>query len=94
MPTTSSLDKPIARLVALLVFAVCAGFLLYIHRNDLAIFSDSNGPASAEASPYEQCRQERLTEVSDLAAENLITEEQRRLFVRRAEDFCRSQFGQ
>ena len=80
-------DRPIARVLAAVVFLGCVAALVYIERERL-------WPAAADQSaaddPAARCLAERAAEIDRMVAEKLIEEAQAELFKTRAEAMCRA----
>lgn len=76
------LDRPVARLLALLCFVLCLALLGYIHRDDL--FADD---------PAARCFAERADDIDRMRAEGVIDDARAALFRSRAEAYCRAQAG-
>lgn len=83
------LDRPIARLVALLLFAGTAAALLLPDWDGL--FDYANAPP--QNSQLSECLDKRLGDVRDMRANGTITETQAQQFRQRAQNFCHSRYG-
>ena len=89
MRDVTLLDRPIARMTAGLLFALCVGALAYIHRDDLF-------PPAAEAvadDPVARCVAERSGQIDTMLRDNLIDASKAALFQRRAEALCANLHG-
>lgn len=85
------LDRPIARFCAVGVVFAVAGVLLAIHWDDL--FGES-GETIARGNPeLAACLDKRVGDVETMLDNGTINERQAEEFRRRAEDYCRAQFG-
>ncbi len=79
------------RFVALLVFAVCAGGLGYIHRDDL--FPRPSQETTAGLNPeFVACRTERTGHVTKMLEEGVIDQVKHDQFAERAISYCAAQF--
>ncbi len=83
----SVLDRPVARVAALVVFALSLGALGYIHREDL--FPGMTGGDEAADDPVARCVAERSRHIQAMLREGTIRADQARLFTERAERLCR-----
>ena len=81
------LDRPVARVLAALVFLACVAALVYLERERLW---QAAADQSAADNPFERCFAERAAEIDRMVAENLIEEAQAALFKTRAEAMCRA----
>ncbi len=86
----SILDRPLARVLALLVFGLSVAALVYIHRDDLWP-QPATEPETTAADPLARCIAERRAQVDDMVAEGVIGPERAELFKSRAEGLCRAQ---
>jgi hypothetical protein len=84
------LDRPAARLVALVVFLGCVAGLAWLHRADL--FPSQFAAATAN-DPFARCFAERGAEIDGMVSEGLIDQERALLFKSRAEAMCRAETG-
>jgi hypothetical protein len=84
----SFLDRPVARLLALVVLLACVAGLAWLHRADL--FSARFAPAAAD-DPFALCFAGRAAEIDGMVREGLIDQERAVLFKTRAEAMCRAQ---
>jgi hypothetical protein len=87
VPPASWLDRPIARLLALLVALICIGALAWLHRADLF---PATAPEAAD-DPFSRCFAARSAEIDTMVQEKLIDDERARLFKTRAEAMCRAE---
>ncbi len=83
----SFLDRPIARVIALLIFLACIGAILWFERARLF------GLEAASDGPFARCYAERSAEIDRMLDEGMIGEEQATLFKQRAEAMCRAEAG-
>jgi hypothetical protein len=83
------LDRPIARIAALLLFVGMAAALLLPDWNGLFDY----GGAPPENSQLTECLDKRLGDVRDMQANGTITEAQANQFRERAQNFCYSRYG-
>lgn len=98
MPTDrrAFLDRPAARLLALLVIVLCGGLLAYVHRDDLFRAGGSPGDQRAEdadADPAALCIKERFAEIEGMVDEGVVDSDKAALFKERAEAMCRATIG-
>ena len=90
MSSTSFLDRPAARLIALGVVALVIASLGFIHREDL--FPPE--PAAVVADdPVALCFARRSAEIDQMLAEGVINPAQSGQFKGRAEAYCQAQEG-
>lgn len=87
-PPDSFLDRPAARLLALLVVLLCLALLGYIHREDLL------ATGGAEDDPFALCFADRADDIARMREEGVIDDDRAALFRSRAEAFCRAQAEQ
>lgn len=85
------LDRPAARIVAVVVMLAAAGALAAIHRDDLKAMIA--GPAVAKDDPLSRCVAEHAATIDKGVAEGVFKPEQAALFKQRAEALCRSTVG-
>jgi hypothetical protein len=82
------LDRPIARVIAAVVFLGCVASIGYLEREWL-------WPGAVERTaaddPFARCFAERSAEIDRMLAEDLIQAGQAELFKSRAEAMCRAQ---
>ncbi|MGI9490045.1 MAG: hypothetical protein ACR2RF_29995 [Geminicoccaceae bacterium] len=95
MPTDcpAFLDRPAARLLALLVVILCGGLLAYIHRDDLfraGSFPGDERVEGADADPAAPCIKARFAEIDGMVDEGIVDSTKAALFKERAEAMCRS----
>jgi hypothetical protein len=86
-PRRSFLDRPIARVLAAVVFLGCVAALAYIERERLW---QGTADQSAADDPFARCFAERAAEIDRMVAENAIDQAQADLFKTRAEAMCRA----
>ena len=84
----SWIDGRGARVAAILVAAVAAGALAYLHRD--AFFPPERKVSPQEAA-FERCMGERKAGIDEMVRQQAITTDQEALFRQRAEDLCRAQ---
>lgn len=85
------LDRPAARLVALLVAVLAFSLLGWIHRDDL--FPPPPGAAGPGDAAFLACYEPRAAQIAKSLADGDLSEDQARLFTNRAEAFCRDTAG-
>jgi hypothetical protein len=85
-PRRPFLDRPIARVLAAVVFLGCIAALFYLERERLWQVADQ----SAADDPFARCFAERAEDIDQMVAENAIDEAQAELFKSRAEAMCRA----
>jgi hypothetical protein len=86
-PAPHFLDRPAARVAAVLCFLLAAAGLAYMHREDLL-----GAPAEAgkpEAGLFAACMAERGAAIDAMVREGAVKGEQEALFRSRAEAMCR-----
>jgi len=88
VPPASWLDRPIARLLALLVALICIGALAWLHRDDL--LPRMAAPEQAD-DPFSHCLAERSAQIDTMVAEGVVGNDRASLFKSRAEALCRAQ---
>ena len=81
------LDRPIARVIALLIFVACIGAILWFERARIL------GLGAATDDAFARCYTERSADIDQMLAEGRIGEEQATLFKQRAEAMCRAEAG-
>jgi hypothetical protein len=87
-PRRPFLDRPIARMIAALVFLGCVAALVYLERERLwQAAADDAGAAD----PFRRCFAERAAQIDQMQAEGVIEAAQAELFKTRAEAMCRSE---
>jgi hypothetical protein len=84
----SFLDRPAARVVALIVLLLCVASLAYLHRNDIFPKPESVA-AAAEGDPAAPCIEERFADIEKMLTDGTIENAQADLFKQRAEAMCR-----
>ena len=84
----SFLDRPVARIIAALVFLGCIAALVYLERERL--WQAAADHAGAD-DPFARCFAERSAQVDRMLAEGVIEAAQAELFKTRAEAMCRAQ---
>lgn len=82
------IDRPAARIVALLVLLLCAGSLAYLHRDDLTSTPEKATPI-AGGDPAAACIEERFNGIDKMVDEGTVKPAQAALFKQRAEAMCR-----
>jgi len=87
----SFLDRPAARVVALVVLLLCAASLAYLHRDD--IFPSPENATVADGDPAAPCIEERFADIENMVADGTIEDAQADLFKQRAEAMCRDTAG-
>jgi hypothetical protein len=87
----SALDRPAARIAAVVVCVAALGALGYIHRDDLYP-PDPAAVADAD-DPFVKCMAERGGHIDKMQSEGTIRADQARLFRTRAEAMCRATTG-
>ncbi len=84
------LDRPVARLGAILVIGACVALLGYHHRDDLF---PAPGTGNAGLNPdFVQCRDKRTADIDKMKSDGVITSAQYNQFLQRAMAFCTTQF--
>jgi hypothetical protein len=81
-PRPASLDRPLARGVAFLVFLGCIGAIVWLERGRLF------PPEVAADDPVALCIAERSAQIDDLVASGRIQAGQAEVFKSRARDMC------
>jgi hypothetical protein len=84
----SFLDRPAARVLALLVFLACAGALAWLHRAELLRGAAHGGSAD---DPSVACYAERAAQIDRMLSEGAISATQAELFKSRAGAMCRAE---
>lgn len=87
----SPLDRPAARLVAVLVAVLAVALLGWIHRDDL--FPPPPGPAGPQDAAFLACFEPRAAQIAESLAGGELRADQASLFTTRAEAFCRDTAG-
>ena len=85
------LDRPAARVLALIVILICGASLAYLHRDDL--FPKQQETAQEKDDPVATCTNERFADVDKMLDEGTIEAAQADLFRQRAEAMCRDTAG-
>jgi len=83
------LDRPAARLWAIVVFVLCAAALLYIHRNDLS--PAPKVEAGGGDDPIALCMRDRLAVIDGQLRDGVLKPEQADLFRTRVDALCQAQ---
>jgi hypothetical protein len=81
------LDRPVARVLAALVFVGCLAALLYLERGRLWPAADR----TAADDPFALCFAERASQIDRMQNEGVIEPAQAELFKSRAEAMCRAE---
>jgi len=83
----SFLDHPLARLIALAIFLLCAAAIFWPNREALlpSAFQD---PAASD--PIDACRSERFAQIDAMVADGMVGEADAELFKQRAEAMCQA----
>jgi hypothetical protein len=89
---SSFLDRPAARVLALVILLLCLGSLAYLHRDELWP-ADQGAAAVAEDDPAAPCIEERFAGIDRMVTEGTIQTAQAELFKQRAEAMCRDTEG-
>ena len=87
-PRRSFLDRPIARVLAGIVFLGCVAALVYIERERLW---PTAADERAADDPFARCFAERAAQIDRMQDEGLIEPAQAELFKIRAEAMCRAE---
>ena len=85
------LDRPAARVLALIVIVLCCASLAYLHRDDL--FPKQQETALEKDDPVVTCTSERFADIDKMLDEGTIETAQADLFRQRAEAMCRDTVG-
>ncbi len=98
MPTdhVPFLDRPAARLLALLVIILCGGLLALVHRDDLFGTGGLPGDERVEGAgtdPAVPCIIERFAEIDGMVEDGVVDDAKATLFKARAEAMCRATTG-
>jgi hypothetical protein len=88
---SSFLDSMWLRLIAF--FIAIGGVLLFIAVNQDFLTERLSGRSGGASSTYQQCVDERMAAVEELAREAGYTAKQKELAEIRAQEFCRNQTG-
>ena len=90
--TGSALDRPAARIAALLVALGAAALAVYVHRNELfPAVPAGPSPQAAAKDAFQACFEPRVAEIDRMVAEGTYRPEQATLFKNRAEAMCRAE---
>jgi len=81
------LDRPVARVLAAVVFVGCVAALVYLERADLW---HAVADQSAADDPFARCFAERAEDIDQMVADNVIDDAQAEQFKSRAEAMCRA----
>ena len=90
------LDRPAARLLAVLVILFCGALLAYVHRDDVKSLAGNAGEEEAVGAsddPAAPCIEQRFAEIDGMIEEGVVDAEQAALFRQRAEAMCRATEG-
>ncbi|MEE8188256.1 MAG: hypothetical protein V3T80_03520 [Kiloniellales bacterium] len=87
----STLDRPLARVLAFAVFLLMAALLAWISRDLLFPPDQAAGPAPDD--PVALCLAPRLADIAEMRETGTIDANRASLFKSRAEAFCEDQFG-
>jgi hypothetical protein len=82
------LDRPLARLCAVVVLALCAAALVYIHRNDLW---PAPKVAAGGGDPVAHCMRDRLAVIDGQLQDGVLTPDQAALVRTRVDALCQAQ---
>jgi hypothetical protein len=83
------LDRPAARLCAIVIFALCAAALVYVHRNDL--WPAPKVEAGGGGDPLALCMRDRLAVIDGQLRDGVLKPEQAELFRARVDALCQAQ---
>ena len=86
-PHRPFLERPVARVLAAVVFLGCVATLVYLEREHLW---QAAADQSAADDPFARCFAERAGDIDRMRAENVIEQAQAELFKSRAEAMCRA----
>ena len=92
----SFLDRPAARLLALLVIFLCGGLIALVHRDDLPSIGglpSGDRVEAADTDPAAPCINERFAEIEGMVEEGIVDDAKAALFKERAEAMCRATTG-
>jgi phage gp36-like protein len=87
-PRRPFLDRPVARVLAALVFVGCAAALVYLERERLW---QTAANRTAADDPFARCFAERAAQIERMQEEDVIEAAQAELFKTRAEAMCRAE---
>jgi hypothetical protein len=82
------LDRPVARVLAAVVFLGCVAALVYLERERLW---QAAADGSAADDPFARCFAERAAQIERMQDEGVIEPAQAELFKTRAEAMCRAE---
>ena len=83
------LDRPVARLCALVVVVLCGATLIYIHRSDL--WPGPKVEAGGGGDPIALCMRDRLAVIDGQLRDGVLKPEQADLFRTRVDALCQAQ---
>jgi hypothetical protein len=86
------LDRPLARVLALLVFIGCGVALAFYHRADL-FPGEAEVARDGGAEPWRACFAGRAADIDNMVIEGVVTAAQAEQFKERAEAMCRAEAG-
>jgi hypothetical protein len=86
-PNRPFLNRPVARMLAAIVFLGCVAALVYLERAHLW---QAVADQSAADDPFARCFAERAEDIDQMVADNVIDEAQAEQFKSRAEAMCRA----
>lgn len=84
------LDRPVARIVALLICVGALGALAVIHWNDLVRPAAVSAKGEAD-DPFVRCFAQRRGEIGQMVKDGVLDAQRAALFETRAEAMCRAQ---
>jgi len=82
------LDRPAARIVALIVLLLCAASFAYLYWGSLAPASEETADL-AKTDPAADCIEMRFADIDQMIKDSVIEDPQAELFKQRAEAMCR-----
>jgi len=83
------LDRPVARLCAIVVFVLCGAALVYIHRNDL--WPGPKVEVGGGDDAITLCMRDRLAVIDGQLRDGVLKPEQADLFRTRVDALCQAQ---
>jgi hypothetical protein len=86
-PNRPFLNRPVARMLAAIVFLGCVAALVYLEREHLWQAVADQGAAD---DPFGRCFAERAADIDQMVADNMIDQAQAEQFKSRAEAMCRA----